>query len=83
MRLGALCAVIVVLPAIAGSAWAQPVRPLPLPPRGAATLSAEQHAEIHASVAATKADVKVSRATREQIQALRQALRAKLAAMRH
>ena len=81
MRLGALCAVIVVLSAFAGSASAQPVRPVL--PRGAAALSAEQHAEIHASVAATKADVKVSRATREQIQALRQALRAKLAAMRH
>ena len=81
MRLGALCAVMVVLSAFAGSALAQPVPPLI--PRGAAGLSAEQRAEIHASVAATKAEVKVSRATREQIQALRQALRAKLAAMRH
>jgi hypothetical protein len=81
MRLGALCVVMLLLSAFAGSAFAQPVPPLPS--LGAAGLSAEQHAEIHASVAATKAEVKLSRATREQIQALRLALRAKLAAMRH
>jgi hypothetical protein len=76
-----LSRVMFMLFALAGSALAQPVGGLP--PQALAGMSAAQRAEIHASVATTKADVKVSRATREQIQALRQALRAKLAAMRH
>lgn len=62
--------------ATAGIAMAQPV----LPPTG---MGAEERAEIKASVTTTKADEKTSRATREQIQALRLALRAKLAAMHH
>ena len=62
--------------ATAGIAMAQPI----LPPTG---MSADERAEIKASVTTTKADEKTSRATREQIQALRLALRAKLAAMHH
>jgi hypothetical protein len=81
MRMGTLCGAMFMLFAFAGSALAQPAGGLP--PPAIAGLSAEQHAEIHASVATTKADVKISRATREQIQALRLALKAKLAAMRH
>jgi hypothetical protein len=73
MRIGTQIAAMFMLFAFASSAVAQPA----LPP------VAEQRAEINASVATTKADVKTSRATREQIQALRLALRAKLAAMRH
>jgi hypothetical protein len=64
------------LVATAGIAMAQPM----LPPTG---MGAEERAEIKASVTTTKADEKSSRATREQIQALRLALRAKLAAMHH
>ena len=81
MRMGTLCGAMFMLVASATSALAQP--PTALPPSAIAGLTAEQRAEIHASVATTKADVKISRATREQIQALRLALRAKLAAMRH
>jgi hypothetical protein len=81
MRMGTLCGAGIMLFALAGSPLAQPAGGLP--PPAIAGPSAEQHAEIHASVATTKADVKISRATREQIQALRLALRAKLAAMRH
>jgi len=62
--------------ATAGIALAQPV----MPPTA---LAAEERAEIKASVTTTKADEKTSRATREQIQALRLALRAKLAMLHH
>ncbi len=81
MRMGTLCGAMFMLFALAGSAVAQPAGDIT--PPALAGLGAEQHAEIHASVATTKADVKISRATREQIQALRLALKAKLAAMRH
>ncbi|HVW72551.1 MAG TPA: hypothetical protein VHC39_02845 [Rhizomicrobium sp.] len=79
MKFGTLSAAMFMLFAVAGSAVAQPVGGLP----PAAGIAAEQRAEISASVATTKADVKTTRATREQIQALRLALKAKLAAMRH
>lgn len=62
--------------ALASNAVAQPVLPPPV-------IGPEQRAEVRASVATTKADVKTSRLTREQIQALRLALKAKLAALRH
>lgn len=80
MRFGTQCAAMFMLFAGASSAVAQPVVP---PPVIDHSMAAEQRAAIHASVATTKADVKTSRATREQIQALRLALKAKLAAMRH
>ena len=73
MKTGTQIAAMFMLFAFAGSAVSQPALPA----------ITEQRAEINASVATTKADVKPSRATREQIQALRLALRAKLAAMRH
>ena len=79
MRLGAPRAAMFILFAVASSAVAQPI----VPPPVINSIAAEERAELHASVAATKADVKTSRATREQIQALRLALKAKLAAMRH
>ena len=79
MRMGPLCGAMFMLFALASSGFAQPVGGLP----PEASIVAEQRAEIHASVSATKADVKTSRATREQIQALRLSLKAKLAAMRH
>jgi hypothetical protein len=69
------------LVATAALAMAQPV-PV-LPPAAIAGMAADQRAEIQTSVTTTKADIKTSRATREQIQALRLALRAKLAAMHH
>ena len=75
MKAGALFCAMFMLFASASSAFAQPAGGLPQ--------TANMNAEIHASVATTKADVKVIRATREQIQALRLALKAKLAAMRH
>jgi hypothetical protein len=65
--------------ATAGIALAQPV----LPPAGLTGMTADERAEIKASVTTTKADEKTSRATREQIQALRLALRAKLAMLHH
>ena len=65
--------------ATAGVAVAQPV----LPPPGVGALVSEERQEIKASVTTTKADEKTSRATREQIQALRLALKAKLAALHH
>jgi len=74
-----LCGAMFMLFALASSALAQPVGGPPPP----ASITAEQRAEIRASVATTRANVKISRATREQIQALRLALKAKLAAMRH
>lgn len=77
-----ISAAMLMLFALASSAGAQPMGP-PIPPSAITGLAAEQRAEIKASVATTKADVKTSRATREQIQALRLALKAKLAAMRH
>ena len=79
MKLGTHSLAMFMLLALAGSAVAQPVPP----PSVITGLAAEQRAEIKASVATTKADVKTSRATRQQIQALRLALKAKLAAMRH
>ena len=82
MKFRTQCAAMFMLFAVAGSAVAQPVG-LPVPPSAITGLAAEQRAEIKASVATTKADVKTTRATREQIQALRLALKAKLAAMRH
>jgi hypothetical protein len=78
MKFGTLSVAMFMLFAMAGNAVAQPIG---MPP--AAGIAAEQRAEINASVATTKADVKTTRATREQIQALRLALKAKLAAMRH
>ncbi|HEY2007699.1 MAG TPA: hypothetical protein VGH23_01830 [Rhizomicrobium sp.] len=79
MKMGTLSAAMFMLFALASSAVAQPVVPSVAMPN----IAAEQRAEISASVATTKADVKTTRATREQIQALRLALKAKLAAMRH
>lgn len=79
MKFGTLSAAMFMLFAMAGSGVAQPVAGL----SPTASVVAEQRAEINASVATTKADVKTTRATREQIQALRLALKAKLAAMRH
>ena len=75
MKAGTLYCAMFMLFAVASSAVAQPDGGLPP--------TANMNAEIHASVATTKADEKISRATREQIQALRLALKAKLAAMRH
>jgi hypothetical protein len=66
--------------AVMGAAAAQPVTP---PPDVAATTAAEQRADIQATSATIKNDAKTSRATREQIQALRLALKAKLAAIHH
>jgi hypothetical protein len=80
MRFGTLSAAMFLLLSWAGSVVAQPIA---LPPSAIAGMAAEQRAEIKASVATTKANEKTSRATREQIQALRLALKAKLAAMRH
>ena len=82
MKLGTQIAAMFMLFASAGSVFAQPVAVV-LPPSAITGMAAEQRAEINASVATTKADVKTSRATREQIQALRLALRTKLATMRH
>ena len=81
MGMRPLSRVMFMLLALTGSALAQPVGGLP--PHAVGGPSAEQRAEIHASVATTKSEVKISSATREQIQALRLALKAKLAAMRH
>lgn len=81
MKCATLCGAMFMLLAVAGSALAQPIPALP--PAAIVGIGAEQNAEIKASVATTEADIKISRATREQIQALRLALRAKLAAMRH
>jgi hypothetical protein len=82
MKLGTQTAAMFTLFVLTSSVFAQPVAAV-LPPAAVTGMAAEQRAEINASVATTKADVKTSRATREQIQALRLALRAKLAAMRH
>jgi hypothetical protein len=79
MKYGRLFNTMLMLFALTGAVAAQPVTP---PPDVAATAT-EQHADIQATVAATKSDAKTSRATREQIQALRLALKAKLAAMHH
>lgn len=79
MNLRTLHCAMFMLFAFASSGFAQPDGGLP----PTASITAEEHAELHASVETTKADVKISRATREQIQALRLALKAKLAAMRH
>lgn len=76
MKFGTPRAAMFILFALASSAVAQSVVPPPM-------VGPEQRAEVRASVATTKADVKTSRATREQIQALRLALKAKLAALRH
>lgn len=81
MKLGALFGAMFMLFASAGGVVAQPVAGLP--PPAITDMSADQRAEIQTSVATTKADVKTTRATCEQIQALRLALKAKLAAMRH
>ena len=75
MKVRTLHCAMLILFALASSAVAQPVGGLPP--------TAALNAEIHASVATTKAEVKTTRATREQIQALRLALKAKLAAMWH
>ena len=83
MRWAPHCCAMLILFAFASSAFAQPGAGLQPPGALNPPPSAIINAEIHASVATTKADVKVSRATREQIQALRLALKAKLAAMRH
>lgn len=77
MKYGRLFNTMLMLFALTGAATAQPVTP---PPDVAGP---EQHVDIQATVAATKSDAKTSRATREQIQALRLALKAKLAAMHH
>jgi hypothetical protein len=79
MKLGTLCGAMFMLLAIPGNAVAQPA----LPPSAIISMGAEQRGDIKASVATTKADIKTTAATRQQIQALRLALRAKLAAMRH
>jgi hypothetical protein len=79
MKLGTLCGAMFMLLAIAGNALAQPA----LSPSAIIDMGAEQRGDIKTSVATTKADIKTTAATRQQIQALRLALRAKLAAMRH
>jgi hypothetical protein len=79
MKFGALSFAVLVLLVQTGISFAQPV----IPTSPVTDLTADQHAEIKTNVAETKADIKMSAATREQIQALRLALRAKLAAMRH
>lgn len=81
MKLGTLCGAMFMLFASAGSVVAQPVAGLPS--SDITGMSADQRAEIQTSVATTKAELKTTRATCEQIQALRLALKAKLAAMRH
>ena len=52
-------------------------------PGGAAGLSAEQRASIRAVVASARMQVAAAGATRQQIQAIRAALRIKVAALRH
>ena len=79
VKYGVLPHTMFMLFATAGIALAQPM----MPPAEIKAMTAEERAEIKASVTTTKADEKTSRATREQIQALRLALKAKLAAMHH
>jgi hypothetical protein len=79
MRFRTLYYVGLILLASVGNGLAQ----APMPSTGGTDGVAEQRAEVKASVEDAKADIKISAATREQIQALRLALRAKLAAMRH
>jgi hypothetical protein len=80
MKYGRLFNTMLMLFALTGTVVAQPVMP---PPADVAEPVTVQHADIQATVAATKSEAKTSRATREQIQALRLALKAKLAAMHH
>lgn len=79
MKRHALLAAILAL--ATGSAMAQPPG-APMVNPGSA-IAAQQRAEIHAEIAAARQQAKAAGATREQIRALRAALRAKLAAMRH
>jgi len=61
------------------SAVAQPVSP----PMDTEQSEAATHAAIPADVAEIRANARASAVTREQIQQLRRALKAKLAALRH
>jgi hypothetical protein len=78
MRMGTLCGVMFMLFASVSSVAAQPV----LAPSSIVGVT-QQQVDVKTDVSTAKADIKTSAATREQIQALRLALRAKLAALRH
>jgi hypothetical protein len=56
-------------------------QPMSLPPKP--PMVGAQNAEVRAEIATTKAVTKTTTLTRQQIQALRLALKAKLAALRH
>ena len=77
MKYGRLFSTMLMLFAVTGTVAAQPVVPPP------DVVASESHADVQAAIATTKNDAKTSRATREQIQALRLALKAKLAAIHH
>lgn len=77
MRSGLPAFVVLLTLAIAGNGFAQTVT-VPT-----ANVEAQEHQGVKADVMEAKAEIKMSAATRQQIQALRLALRAKLAAMRH
>ena len=79
MRSRVLFSAMLMLFATAGVAVAQPV-PI-LPPPSVMGIGAEQ--QVQSTIAGTKAEAKTTRATREQIQALRLALKAKLAGLHH
>jgi hypothetical protein len=79
MKFGRLFSAMLMLFAETGTVVAQPVTP----PPDAAAAAIEQRVDVQATVAAAKNDAKTSRVTREQIQALRLALKAKLAAIHH
>jgi len=79
MKFGRLFSTMLMLFALTGTVTAQPV----VPPPDVAAAVTEQRVDVQATVATTKNDAKTSRATREQIQALRLALKAKLAAIHH
>jgi hypothetical protein len=80
-----LLGVIFGLPLTFVGAMAQSAVPPPGPPPAAATAAelAGLRAEVKAEVAAAKAQLRAAGATREQIHAIRAALRAKLAVGRH
>jgi hypothetical protein len=66
----------------ATAAGAQPIGPPPAV-AAAAAVAAEERADVKAEVSAARAQEKTTAATRQQIQAIRAALRAKLAALHH
>jgi hypothetical protein len=77
--LGRRFGIVVVLAATISGAAAQSVSP----PRSSAEDTAALKADIKADVATARAQEKSVAATRQQIQAIRAALRAKLAALHH